>query len=96
MVKYVVELLLVGDGLLGELFVWLKLVYVLGVIIWYEYEDVELLMVLCEELNYDGIEYCFIDDEIFGLFGELYCVVELLLVLIFLCLDEVDVLLIVM
>lgn len=34
-------------------------------------------MVLCEELNYDGNEYVFIDDEIFGFFGELYCVVVL-------------------
>lgn len=50
-------------------------------------------MVLCEELNYDGNEYVFIDDEIFGLFGELYCVMVLLLLLYF---DIFDVVLYVM
>lgn len=80
-VKYVVEFLLEGSGLFGDFFVCLKLIYGFGVISCVEYEDVELLMVLCEEFNYDGNEYSFIDDEIIGLFGELYCVVVLLLML---------------
>lgn len=77
-VKYAVELLLDGDGLLGDFFVRLKLIYGLGVINCQEYEDAELLMALREELNYDGNEYAFTDDEIFGLFGELHCVAALL------------------
>ncbi len=76
-VKYAVEPLLVGDGPLSELSVRLKLVYALGVITRHEYEDAELLMALREELNHDGTEYRFTDDEILGPFGELHCVDEL-------------------
>lgn len=65
-VKYAVEPLLVGDGPLSELSVRLKLVYALGVITRHEYEDAELLMALREELNHDGTEYRFTDDEISG------------------------------
>jgi DNA-binding MltR family transcriptional regulator len=42
-----------------------------------EYEDAELLMALREELNHDGNEYSFTDDEILGPFGELHCVAAL-------------------
>jgi hypothetical protein len=42
-----------------------------------EYEDAELLMALREELNHDGNEYSFTDDEILGPFGELHCVTAL-------------------
>lgn len=42
-----------------------------------EYEDAELLMALREELNHDGNEYAFTDDEILGPFGELHCVMAL-------------------
>ena len=59
-VKYAVEPLLDGDGL--------------GVLNRQEYEDAELLMALREELNHDGNEYTFTDDEILGPFGELHCV----------------------
>ena len=52
----------------------LKLIYGLGVINRQEYEDAELLMALREELNHDGNEYAFTDDEILGPFGELHCV----------------------
>jgi len=73
-VKYAVEPLLDGEGPLGDLSVRLKLIYGLGVISRAEYEDAELLMALREELNHDGSEYAFTDDEILGPFGELHCV----------------------
>ncbi|HKS33331.1 MAG TPA: mannitol operon repressor MtlR [Enterobacteriaceae bacterium] len=73
-VKYAVEPLLDGSGPLGDLSVRLKLIYGLGVISRPEYEDAELLMALREELNDDGSEYAFTDDEIIGPFGELHCV----------------------
>lgn len=76
-VKYAVEPLLDGDGPLGDLSVRLKLIYGLGVISRAEYEDAELLMALREELNHDGNEYSFTDDEILGPFGELHCVTAL-------------------
>lgn len=34
-------------------------------------------MALREELNHDGNEYAFTDDEILGPFGELHCVMAL-------------------
>lgn len=76
-VKYAVEPLLDGDGPLGDLSVRLKLIYGLGVINRQEYEDAELLMALREELNHDGNEYAFTDDEILGPFEELHCVAAL-------------------
>ncbi|WP_299998800.1 MltR family transcriptional regulator [uncultured Cedecea sp.] len=76
-VKYAVEPLLEGDGPLGELSVRLKLIYGLGILGRYEYEDCELLMALREELNHDGNEYSFVDDEILGPFSELHCVTAL-------------------
>ncbi len=76
-VKYAVEPLLDGSGPLGDLSVRLKLIYGLGVISRAEYEDAELLMALREELNHDGNEYAFTDDEILGPLGELHCVAAL-------------------
>ena len=76
-VKYAVEPLLDGDGPLGNLSVRLKLIYGLGMISRAEYEDAELLMALREELNHDGNDYAFTDDEILGPFGELHCVAAL-------------------
>jgi mannitol operon repressor len=73
-VKYAVEPLLDGSGPLGDLSLRLKLIYGLGVISRHEYEDAELLMALREELNHDGSEYAFTDDEILGPLGELHCV----------------------
>lgn len=75
-VKYAVEPLLDGDSPLGDLSVRLKLIYGLGVLNRQEYEDAELLMALREELNHDGNEYTFTDDEI-PPFGELHCVAAL-------------------
>lgn len=72
-VKYAVDPLLSGNGPLGELSVRVKLMYGLGVISRHEYEDAELLMAMREELNHDGTEYRFIDDEILGPFSELHC-----------------------
>ena len=37
----------------------------------------KLMMALREELNHDGNEYAFTDDEILGPFGELHCVAAL-------------------
>ncbi len=62
-VKYAVEPLLEGKGR-SAISVRLKLIYGLGVISRAEYEDAELLMALREELNHDGNEYSFTDDEI--------------------------------
>ncbi|WP_197499273.1 mannitol operon repressor MtlR [Mangrovibacter phragmitis] len=76
-VKYAVEPLLHGNGPLGDLAVRLKLIYGLGVLNRLEYEDCELLIALREELNHDGNEYSFTDDEILGPFGELHCVAAL-------------------
>ncbi|QMI03431.1 mannitol operon repressor MtlR [Citrobacter sp. RHB25-C09] len=76
-VKYAVEPLLDGDGPLGDISVRLKLIYGLGVLSRHEYEDAELLIALREELNHDGNEYAFTDDEILGPFGELNCVMAL-------------------
>lgn len=76
-VKYAVEPLLDGNGPLGELSVRLKLIYGLGILGRQEYEDCEVLMALREELNHDGGEYSFIDDEILGPFSELHCVTAL-------------------
>lgn len=76
-VKYAVEPLLDGDGPLGDLSVRLKLIYGLGVLSRPEYEDAELLMAMREEMNHDGNEYAFTDDEILGPFGELHCVLAL-------------------
>ncbi len=95
-VKYAVEPLLSGAGPLGELSVRLKLMYGLGVISRHEYEDAELLMALREELNHDGSEYRFVDDEILGPFGELHCVAALPPVPTFLQPGEADELLIAM
>ncbi len=89
-VKYAVEPLLSGSGPLGELSVRLKLMYGLGVISRHEYEDAELLMAMREELNHDGAEYRFVDDEILGPFGELHCVAALPPVPIFLQPGEAD------
>ena len=63
--KYAVEPLLDGDGPLGDSSAF-KTHLRVGVINRREYEDAELLMALREELNHDGNEYAFTDDEILG------------------------------
>lgn len=63
-VKYAVEPLLEGSGPLADLPVRLKLIYALGVISRDEYEDVELLLALNNELKHENKIYSFTDDEI--------------------------------
>ena len=65
-VKYAVEPLLEGTGPLADLPVRLKLIYALGVISRDEYEDVELLLALNNELKHENKIYSFTDDEILG------------------------------
>ena len=65
-VKYAVEPLLEGSGPLANLSVRLKLIYALGVISRDEYEDVELLVALNNELEQEKTVYSFTDDEILG------------------------------
>lgn len=65
-VKYAVEPLLEGSGPLADLPVRLKLIYALGVISRDEYEDVELLLALNNELKHENKIYSFTDDEILG------------------------------
>lgn len=65
-VKYAVEPLLEGSGPLADLPVRLKLIYALGVISRDEYEDVELLLALNNELKHENKIHSFTDDEILG------------------------------
>ncbi|MBK5071700.1 MltR family transcriptional regulator [Budviciaceae bacterium CWB-B4] len=65
-VKYAVEPLLEGSGPLAALPVRLKLIYALGVITRDEYEDVELLLALNNELLNIQDNLSFTDDEVLG------------------------------
>ena len=76
-VKYAVEPLLEGSGPLANLSVRLKLIYALGVISRDEYEDVELLVALNNELLTENKIYSFTDDEILGPIGMLHCLTAL-------------------
>ncbi|WP_246030551.1 MltR family transcriptional regulator [Kluyvera ascorbata] len=76
-VKYAVEPLLEGSGPLANLSVRLKLIYALGVISRDEYEDVELLVALNNELEQENIVYSFTDDEILGPISMLHCMTAL-------------------
>lgn len=76
-VKYAVEPLLEGSGPLANLSVRLKLIYALGVISRDEYEDVELLVALNNELEQENIVYSFTDDEILGPISILHCMTAL-------------------
>lgn len=76
-VKYAVEPLLEGSGPLANLSVRLKLIYALGVISRDEYEDVELLLALNNELQPGNIIYSFTDDEILGPVSMLHCMTAL-------------------
>ena len=55
----------------------LKLIYALGVISRDEYEDVELLVALNNELEQENIVYSFTDDEILGPISMLHCMTAL-------------------
>lgn len=76
-VKYAVEPLLEGSGPLANLPVRLKLIYALGVISRDEYEDVELLLALNNELAHENKIYSFTDDEILGPINMLHCMTTL-------------------
>ncbi|WP_392566928.1 MltR family transcriptional regulator [Utexia brackfieldae] len=66
-IKFVIPSLVGHKGPLNELSVRLKLLYALGVISREDYEDVELLIAILDELNMDKeTTYTFIDDEILG------------------------------
>ena len=65
-IKFVIPSLVGKNGPLNDTSVCLKLLYALGIITREEFEDVELLMAILDELNSDDKEYTFIDDEILG------------------------------
>ncbi|AIJ08238.1 MULTISPECIES: MltR family transcriptional regulator [Edwardsiella] len=65
-VKYAVEPLLESDGPLAALPMRLKLIYALGAISRIEYEDIELLLALHNQLTLDSQTYHFTDDEVLG------------------------------
>lgn len=64
--KFVIPSLVGHKGPLSDLSICLKLLYVLGIISREEYEDIELLMAILDELDNDDRQYTFIDDEILG------------------------------
>lgn len=76
-VKYAVEPLLEGSGPLANLSVRLKLIYAMGVISRDEYEDIELLVALNNELLTENTIYSFTDDEILGPINMLHCMTAL-------------------
>jgi len=66
-IKFVIPSLVGNKGPLNELSVRLKLLYALGVISREEYEDIELIMAILDELELDReTVYSFVDDEILG------------------------------
>lgn len=65
-IKFVIPSLIGKNGPLNDTSVCLKLLYALGIINREEYEDVELLMAILDELDNDDKQYTFIDDEILG------------------------------
>lgn len=66
-IKFVIPSLVGNKGPLNELSVRLKLLYALGVITREEYEDIELIMAILDELELDKERvYSFVDDEILG------------------------------
>lgn len=66
-IKFVIPSLVGNNGPLNDLSVRLKLLYALGITSREEYEDIELLMAVLDELNSDvDNEYTYTDDEILG------------------------------
>lgn len=65
-IKFVIPSLVDHNGPLNDLSVRLKLLYALSIISREEYEDIELLMAVLDELNSDSKEYTYTDDEILG------------------------------
>lgn len=65
-IKFVIPSLIGTRGPLNDTSVCLKLLYALGLISREEYEDIELLMAVLDELNDDEKSYSFTDDEVLG------------------------------
>lgn len=66
-IKFVIPSLVGNRGPLNDLSVRLKLLYALGMITGEEYEDIELIMAILDELELDKeTDYSFVDDEILG------------------------------
>ena len=64
--KFVIPSLIGKNGPLNDTSVCLKLLYALGIITREDYEDIELLMAILDELEQDGKNYTYLDDEILG------------------------------
>ncbi|OCG18300.1 MULTISPECIES: MltR family transcriptional regulator [unclassified Gilliamella] len=65
-IKFVIPSLMGKNGPLNDTSVCLKLLYVLGIITREEFEDIELLMAILDELDNDEKKYTYLDDEILG------------------------------
>lgn len=65
-IKFVIPSLVGKNGPLNDTSVCLKLLYALGIITREEFEDIELLMAVLDELDNDEKKYTFLDDEILG------------------------------
>lgn len=65
-IKFVIPSLIGKNGPLNDTSVCLKLLYALGIIAREEYEDIELLMAILDELDHDDKKYTYLDDEILG------------------------------
>ncbi|OCG02226.1 MltR family transcriptional regulator [Gilliamella sp. wkB112] len=65
-IKFVIPSLIGKNGPLNDTSVCLKLLYALGIITREEYEDVELLIAILDELDHDDKKYTYLDDEILG------------------------------
>lgn len=65
-IKFVIPSLVGKNGPLNDTSVCLKLLYALGIISREDYEDIELLIAILEELEQDDKSYTYLDDEILG------------------------------
>lgn len=65
-IKFVIPSLVGKNGPLNDTSVCLKLLYALGIITREDYEDIELLMAILDELEQDDKNYTYLDDEILG------------------------------
>lgn len=65
-IKFVIPSLVDKNGPLNDTSVCLKLLYALGIITREDYEDIELLMAILDELEQDDKNYTYLDDEILG------------------------------
>ncbi|SCB75076.1 mannitol operon repressor [Gilliamella bombicola] len=65
-IKFVIPSLVGKNGPLNDTSVCLKLLYALGIISREDYEDIELLIAILDELEQDDRQYTYLDDEILG------------------------------